>query len=167
MPSASDSVADPAPEFYRRCSEDRGEDNLYLPNWELADWQALFANAAPMSLVSGEPLMRRGDPDRALYFVVSGTLEVSPAAARGGALGGLERELPGSVIGEISFFDGRGRSATVWATRSTHLLRLGLDGFRTFADDRPLRAQELLFALGGVVAFRLRRGEARRDQWPY
>ena len=158
---------DAAADFHRRCVENHGEDNLYLPHWTVEDWQALLANATSLSLTSGEALMRRGDPDRALYFVVSGMLEVSAAASRGGALGGLEREHPGAVIGEISFFDGRGRSATVWAARATQLLRLGLDGFRAFSDQRPERAQELLFALGGIVAFRLRRSEARRDGWPY
>ena len=159
--------ADAAADFYRRCAENHGDDNLYLPNWTLEDWQALFGNATSLSLASGEAMMRRGDPDRALYFVVSGMLEVSAAASRGGALGGLEREHAGAVVGEISFFDGRGRSAAVWTTRPTQLLRLGLEGFRTFSDQRPQRAQELLFALGGIVAFRLRRSEARRDQWPY
>jgi CRP/FNR family cyclic AMP-dependent transcriptional regulator len=166
--SASDAIANAASDFHSRCAADRGEDHyLYLPDWTTGDWQALFANATVISLANGEPVMRQGDADRALYFVVSGALDVSPAAARGGALGGLARQQAGSIVGEIAFFDGRGRSAAVWATEPTQLLRLGLDGFRAFAAERPQRAQELLFALGAIVAFRLRRSEARSDEWTY
>lgn len=167
MTMPTDLALDAAADFYRRCAEARDDDGLFLPDWGLEDWRALFLHATTQILDNGEALLRRGESDRALYFVVGGALEVSAAAARGGALGGLFRETPGSVIGEISFFDGRGRSATVWAIQRTQLLRLDFHGFLAFADERPARARELLFALGRVIAWRLRRGEARRDHWPY
>jgi len=43
------------------------------------------------------------------------TLELRAGLGHGAELGELYREPPGSVIGEISFFDGRPRTATVWA----------------------------------------------------
>jgi CRP-like cAMP-binding protein len=166
MTNSSDAFANAAADFHRRCTRNGGsDDRLHLPDWTLADWQALFANATTIALANGDPVMRQGDTDRALYFLVSGTLEVSPAAARGGALGGLARQQAGSIVGEIAFFDGLGRSAAVWATEPTQLLRLGLDGFQAFSAQRPQRAQELLFALGALVASRLRRNEARSGEW--
>jgi CRP/FNR family cyclic AMP-dependent transcriptional regulator len=168
MAITPDAIASAAADFHRRCSEDHGGDHqLHLPDWTLDDWRALFANAAAVALANGEAVIRQGDADRALYFVLSGTLEVSPAAARGGALGGVARQHAGSIVGEIAFFDGRGRSAAVWATEVTQLLRLALDGFRSFAEERPRRAQEFLFALGALIASRLRRSEARGDRFPY
>ena len=71
------------------------------------------------------------------------------------------RELLGAVIGEISFFDGKPRTATVWATKPTQLLRLDFEGWRAFAAAHPALGNELLFALGRALAFRLRRGEER------
>lgn len=59
------------------------------------------------------------------------------------------------MIGEVSFFDGRGRSATVWAIQRTRLLRVSFEGFQAFAEERRVRARELLFALGSVIAWRL------------
>ena len=108
-------------------------------------------------MAAGDVVIRRGDRERALYFVVGGALEVTASAAGSDALGALSREHPGSVIGEISLFDGLPRTASVWAVEPTELLRLDIDGLHAFAREQPERAHELLFALGRVLAFRLRR----------
>jgi CRP/FNR family transcriptional regulator, cyclic AMP receptor protein len=148
--------------FCQHCATDRGGDALHLPGWAVADWQALFEQAQPVSLASGQVLIKRGQSERALYFVMDGALEVTAGAGQGEALGSMMRELPGSVIGEISFFDGRPRTASVWATQPTQLLRLDHDGWQRFATAHPTLGHQLLFALGRVLAFRMRRGEERR-----
>ena len=155
-------MSDSADLFLRHCGSEGAPESLYLPSWTSDDWRALLSAAAPVTLDSGAVLMRQGDAEGALYFVVDGTLEVSAASGPGAALGNLNRQRSGSVLGEVSFFDGRGRSATVWAIEPTQLLRLDREAFRTFARERPERATELLFGLGRVLAQRLRRGEARQ-----
>ena len=119
-----------------------------------------------MVLASGEVLIKSGESDRALYFVASGALEVTARTDRADALGMMIRELPGAVLGEISFFDGRPRTAAVWATKPTQLLRLDLEGWRAFAAMYPTLGHELLFALGRVLAWRMRRGEERVTDRP-
>ena len=146
------------------CAVDRAGDSLYLPGWSLDDWRELLRQAQPVALNSGDVLIRSGDNERALYFVTSGLLEVTDGASRSESLGRLFRESPGSVIGEISLFDGLPRTATVWATVPTQLLRLDLEGLRSFATEHPARGHELLFALGRVLALRLRRGEQRQKR---
>ena len=155
-------MSDAASLFLQHCGRERGGGSLYLPDWTLADWQALLGAARPVALAAGAALMREGESDRALYFVVSGALEVNVSTGPGAALGHLVRQRAGSVLGEVAFFDGKGRSATVWAIDATQLLRLDHDGFRAFAAARPDRANELLFGLGRVLAQRLRQGEERR-----
>lgn len=146
--------------FHGQGRREGAADSLRLPGWPLEAWQALFAHASPVHLGSGEVLIRRGDQDRALYFVVSGELEVRAHAGGGSdALGQLFRESPGSVFGEISLFDGKARTATVWATKPTELLKLDLSGLQAFNAQHPDRGNELLFALGEVLAMRLRRSE--------
>jgi CRP-like cAMP-binding protein len=56
--------------------------------------------------------MKRGQTKQSLYRVASGALEVN-ASGGGLAMGTLFREGPGAVVGEIAFFDGGQRSATV------------------------------------------------------
>lgn len=159
--------ADVATFFQRHCAVDRAGDALYLPGWSVDDWARLLALAQPVSLGSGDVLIRRGESDRAVYFVASGALEVAVGTDRGDAMGRLFRERPGSVIGEISFFDGRPRAATVWAAKPTTLLRLDHDALLRFAAEHGAHGRDLLLALGRVLAFRLRRGEARRVPQPY
>jgi CRP-like cAMP-binding protein len=77
-------------------------------------------------------------------------------------MGSLFREGPGAVIGEIAFFDGRKRSATVWAIEPTQLLALERADIETFSAQHAARGLELLFALGRVLAFRVRRSEQLR-----
>ena len=48
----------------------------------------------------GERLMKRGESERALYFVAAGALAVDTGSDRGGALGTMVRERAGAVIGE-------------------------------------------------------------------
>lgn len=150
--------------FHAHCAVDRGADALHLPGWSGDDWARLLAQAQPVVLAAGQVLMKRGDSDRAVYLVADGSLEVTGAAGGGDAMGGLVREPTGAVIGEVSFFDGLPRTATVWATRPTTLLRLDQAAVQAFAAASPARGLELLLALGRVLAFRLRRGEARRAQ---
>lgn len=152
---------DSAVAFQQHCREDREGDAPHLPGWSVENWRSLFARTQPVSLASGEVLIRRGDLDRALYFVIAGALEVTARAGRGDALGKLFREQPGSVLGEVSLFDGRPRTANVWATEPSTLLRLDLEALHAFTTEHPALGRDLLFALGRVLALRLRRGEQR------
>ncbi len=148
--------------FQRHCAVDRAADSPYLPEWTVDDWRALLRHARPVALGQGEALIRTGEHDRALYLVASGQLEVTSGAGRSESLGRLFREAPGSVIGEISFFDGLPRSASVWATHPAELLRLDVDGLFAFHAEHPALGHAFLLALGRVLAFRMRRGEDRR-----
>ena len=152
---------DAAASFHKHCLADRGADALYLPGWTIDDWRALFEHGQPVTLQAGGVLIRHGESERALYFVVSGLLEVTGGAQLSETMGRLSRESPGAVIGEVSLFDGRPRTASVWATQPTVLLKLGLPELQAFAAQNPRLGNELLFGLGRVLAFRFRRGEER------
>lgn len=148
--------------FSQHCAADRGGDALFLPGWSAETWRALLQHTQAVALGSGEVLIKSGASDRSLYLVARGALELRAGAGRGDALGSLMRELPGAVSGEISFFDGWPRTATVWATRPSQLLRLDLEGLHAFSAAHPARGHELLFALARVLAFRFRSAEERR-----
>ncbi len=147
--------------FSRHCAQDHGADALYLPGWAVDDWAALLAQAQRLTLARNEVLIRRGQAERSLFLVAGGLLEVSTGGG-GSTMGSLLREGPGAVIGEIAFFDGGQRSATVWAIEPAELLALERTSIEAFAAQHPARGLELLFALGRVLAFRVRRSEDRR-----
>lgn len=147
--------------FHRHCAVDHGADALYLPAWSASDWAALLARAKVVTLARNDVLIKRGEAERSLFLVASGALEINSGGG-GSTMGSLFREGPGAVIGEIAFFDGGKRSATVWALKPAELLRLEREDIEAFDAQHPPRGLELLFALGRVMAFRIRRSEQRR-----
>lgn len=64
-------------------------------------------------------------------------------------------------IDEVSLFDDLPRYASVWAIKPTSLLRLPYDEFVAFKAERMPLANDLLFALGRVLALRVRLAKAR------
>ncbi len=93
--------------------------------------------------------------------MVQGLAEIYSSDGDGMTLGPLSVVTPGSVVGEASFFDAQPRSASVWAIKDCALMYLGLDPFRKFEASQPLLARDVLFALGGTLAARLRSTNAR------
>jgi len=146
-------MADPAP---------HGE-TLLLPQWQIADWSSLFSHTQSVQVVRGRVLIEKDARERALYFVVSGLLEVTTILG-GMAMAAIAKIRPGSVVGELSFLDGQPRSAKVWAIADSELYRLEFAAYEAFADEHPRKACDLLLALGGVVSMRLRNTLAQRGR---
>jgi CRP-like cAMP-binding protein len=129
---------------------------LVVPEWDETAWRELFSYAQPVPIARGELLIQRGDTGRALFFVTSGSLDIVRSIGDS-SLGSVAAVLPGSVVGELGFFDGKPRTAKVWATADSMLLRLDEDGYRRYLQAHPVRAAELMFALGRLMSQRLRR----------
>jgi CRP/FNR family cyclic AMP-dependent transcriptional regulator len=145
-------------------SENREDDLLVLPQWDIDAWCEFFAYTQPTLVPAGSVLMQRGGTERSLFFVTGGVLEVS-ASLDGHSLSPIARIRPGSVVGEIAFFDQQPRSAQVWALEDSALQRLDFGDFQGYAATHPVRTTELLFALGRVLALRLRRAITPRASW--
>jgi CRP-like cAMP-binding protein len=120
--------------------------------WSAEDWRELFSFTDLRHMGAADVLIRRGDPNRTLYFVLHGNLEVEGPLTRVGA---------GSVLGEQSFFDGNPRSASVWAVVESEVAAMTPEQYAAFAARNPTLARELLFALGRILAIRLRRTTAK------
>jgi len=133
---------------------------LVLPQWQQDEWQVFFSHARRLNVPRGRVLIQEDASERVVYFVVSGLLEVTSVLANQ-SLGTIAKVHPGSVVGELSFFDGRPRSAKVWAVADSELYRLDYGDFQRYADAHPRQACDLLMAIGRVVASRLRRTQAR------
>jgi CRP-like cAMP-binding protein len=131
-------------------------DQLFLPEWNGADWNKLLDRTVPRPFRASEVVIQRSATDRALYFVVAGSLEVGITQVDGVSISPLARINVGSVVGEQSFFDGQPRSANVWGVSDGELLRLELEEFRGFGREEPGLARDLMFALARVLSARLR-----------
>jgi CRP-like cAMP-binding protein len=133
-----------------------GGDRLLLLEWSDADWNKLLDCTRPRPFHASEVVIQRGATDRALHFVVAGSLEVGITQVDGVSISSIAKINVGSVIGEQSFFDGQPRSANVWGVADGELLRLEYDDFMRFGQQEPALARDLLFALARVLSSRLR-----------
>lgn len=136
-------------------------DQLSPGAWNDEDWRELFRFTSVRRIKAGDMLIRRGDPDRTLYFILDGDLEVVVHSGDGVSMGPLTRVGAGSVLGEQSFFDGSPRSATVWARDQCDVAAMSPEQYASFEDASPTRARELIFALARILAVRLRRTTAK------
>ena len=147
-------------DFRAGCAATRDE-APWLPDWRDEDWSFLFGFMDIRKVQSGGALIRRGEPDRTLYFVLRGELEIIVQSSDGFTMGRVARVGAGAVLGELAFFDGGPRSATAWAVTSCEVAAMSPDQYGAFELASPGLAHTLLFALGRVLATRLRRTTAR------
>ena len=133
---------------------------LVVGGWGQADWETLFSFAHRVEVGRGRVLIRKQASERALYFLTAGLLEVTSVLSSH-SLGAIATIHPGSVVGELAFLDGMPRSAKVWAVTDSELYRLDFTDYQRFAAAHPRRTCDLLFAIGRVVALRLRHSRTR------
>ena len=149
--------ADPGATIFLRAAADASPDGepLVVPRWQRADWDTLFSHGQYVKVPRGNMLIQQGAAERALYFVESGSLEVISIVSylRVSSIGWFDS---GSVVGELSFLDGKPRSAEIRAVVDSELCRLDFQNYQAFADAHPRKACDLVFAIGRVVALRLR-----------
>jgi CRP/FNR family cyclic AMP-dependent transcriptional regulator len=143
-------------DFRAGCAAARDE-APWLPDWGDEDWRFLFGFVDIRKVQSGDALIRRGEPDRTLYFVLRGELEIIVQSSDGFTMGRVARVGAGAVLGELAFFDGGPRSATAWAVTPCEVAAMSPDQYRAFELASPRLAHSLLFALGRILATRLRR----------
>ncbi len=132
---------------------------LFLAEWSEDDWARLFAYAEQRPFRRGELLIRAGEVDRSLIVIGEGMLDVFVPDGDGGTRKAGEVHA-GEVIGEVAFFDGSPRSASVRAATDGEARVLSREAFDVFAAYEPVLARTLLLELGRVLATRLRAAEA-------
>ena len=119
------------------------------------EWQMIVRSSRSISFKSGEVLLKEGEVDDAVYILVSGKVEVV-ADRSFGRVKRIATIDEGSVFGEVAFFDNCPRSASVRAISDGRVLSISRKSFERISAWNPHLAQQLLFDLGGVLAYRFR-----------
>ena len=120
--------------FAEEAHEDSGE-LLFMPDATAADWATVFSHAEVRQVGEGLALVQAGEQDRALYLLTEGTVGVRLPRDEG-AFKTIDAP---SVLGELAFFDGRPRSATLDALTDVEVVRLDSAAFESLqrARSRP------------------------------
>ena len=137
-----------------------GENITILNDLSEDEWQTIVRSARSISFQKNEFLLQEGQADDAVYILVTGKVEVV-ANRSFGRLKRIATIDEGSVFGEVAFFDKQPRSASVRAITEGRVLRISHKSFDKISAWNPRLAQQLLFEVGGILAYRF------RSEFPY
>ena len=137
--------------FVEEAHED-ASDLLFMPNATATDWATVFSYAEVRQVDEGLAVVQAGERDRALYLLTEGTVGVRLPRDES-AFKTIDAP---SVVGELAFFDGRPRSATLDAVTDVEVVRLDEAGFERLAAAAPELAHLMLRDLARILALRLR-----------
>jgi CRP-like cAMP-binding protein len=137
--------------FAEEAHEDSA-DLLFMPEATAMDWATIFSHAEVRRIGAGLALVQAGEQDRALYLLTEGTVGVRLPRDEG-AFKSIDAP---SVLGELAFFDGRPRSATLDAVTDVEVVRLDVGAFDSLLEDAPELAHAMLRDLARILALRLR-----------
>ena len=137
--------------FAEEAHEDSA-DLLFMPEATASDWATVFSRAEVRRIPAGLALVQAGEQDRALYLLTDGTVGVRLPRDES-AFKTIDAP---SVVGELAFFDGRPRSATLDAVTDVEVVRLDEAGFDRLTRDAPELAHAMLRDLARILALRLR-----------
>jgi CRP-like cAMP-binding protein len=126
-----------------------------------ADWERLVSMMTRRRFGAGDVVIAAGERDQSLAVVASGAVEV--LVGEGRRARPVRVQGPGSVLGEVAFFSGRPRTATVRAVEPSEVLTLDAEAFEVLAARHPDLGRRLLLDLGRILAVRLRQAEGRGD----
>jgi NTE family protein len=118
--------------------------------------RTLASHGEQLTFERGAVLIEQGAPADVLYLVLSGRFSIHV----GGAPAAVAEIGQGQLIGEIGFFAGLARTATVVAVRDSRVLRITREQFATFSHTSPDLLRSIIASLarrlGGVVGPGLR-----------
>jgi CRP/FNR family transcriptional regulator, cyclic AMP receptor protein len=129
------------------------DDLMFMPDATASDWAAVFSFAERLEVAAGLAVVQAGEHERALYLITEGTLAVRLPRDEGPV---KAIEAP-AVVGEMAFFDGEPRSATLEALTDVEGARLDMAAFDRLASAHPELARAMLVDLARILAGRLRR----------
>ena len=119
--------------------------------------EELAVQVEPISLESGEILIKQGEMGDCLYFVLSGRLRASESVPESEKISILGEMGHGDVIGELALLTHEARAATVTAIRDSVVLKLSKQSFEAFAEKNPKQLMPIVRA----AILRLREGNKR------
>jgi CRP/FNR family cyclic AMP-dependent transcriptional regulator len=118
----------------------------------------LLASSEEVSVLTGRTIYETGHVERALFILLSGSVEVDVAAPRAGERSVAELG-PGSVFGESSFFHAHPHSATVKAIADSRLVRIDRDAFDKLLQSNNVAALRVAANAARILAARLQRAD--------
>jgi CRP/FNR family transcriptional regulator, cyclic AMP receptor protein len=110
---------------------------------------------------AGSIIFKEGDPGDFIGFVISGKLEVKKQTEFKGNQLIIALLTKGAMVGELSMFDKRQRSATVEAVEDTSLIIFRSESMESLMQQHPYTGIKILKGLIKILSLRLRKATER------
>ena len=136
----------------RAIAENNSNDAFAL-TLNVQQWETLAGYLQPIATGVGDVLIEQGTHDRSVYFLESGAISVHRVSSKEQMK--LAVLMPGSVVGEGSFFSREPHSANVVVTGAGRVWRLTAIRFAEMSNRQPNMALDIAMALGAVIAKRM------------
>jgi len=121
----------------------------------------LLAQASELAVYgAGMEIFREGAPGDAMYFILSGQVEIIKKTADGKPK--VLALLPkGTVLGEMSLVDSAPRSASAIAKTDVKMVLMEKHAFQRLTDEHPRPACKIMLKLLRTLSMRLRQSDSR------
>jgi len=136
--------------------EIKQEEFIFMSDLSADDWLKIFDLTEIYIFKKGEIVVHSGDTERVLYIVKSGFLEVFIPQKNKTTGKKINNVNEGSVFGELSFFDGRPRSASVRAITDGEIMSLSISAFEILSARDPELSRKMLLDLARILSIRIR-----------
>ena len=136
-----------------RAIADNNSNDAFALTLNVQQWETLAGYLQPIVTGVGDVLIEQGTHDRSVYFLESGAISVHRVSSKEQMK--LAVLMPGSVVGEGSFFSRDPHSANVVVTGAGRVWRLTAVRFLEMSNRQPNLALEIAMGLGAVIAKRM------------
>ena len=126
----------------------------FLSGLTREDLEKIYSAGEAQQFVKGDSMLTEGGSDASVYIVLQGQAQVLILREAGWL--NVASLQPGSVFGELSFFDRMPRSARVSALEECAVLKISQDSFQRLAATDPRLALTLALELGKILSLRVR-----------
>ncbi|MBC7474296.1 MAG: cyclic nucleotide-binding domain-containing protein [Candidatus Sericytochromatia bacterium] len=128
---------------------------LLFEDFSESELQELLSISEPKKFLSGDFLFKEGDNSDSIYIIFSGRVEISTQKKDHDKIS-FPTVVNGTVLGEIAFFDGKPRTASVRAIDNLQAIIISKSSFDELEKNHTKLAIKLLKDILRVTAERLR-----------
>ena len=121
--------------------EDKSTDSLFEFLDNQAERQLFLAYCESRSVANGEKLCTEGELSDAIYFVERGSFDITKATLDGPLR--LSQLRQGTMAGEMAFYTGQARTATIKAVSDSHVKVLSRQALERMRDTHPGMASKV------------------------
>jgi CRP-like cAMP-binding protein len=128
---------------------------VLFENFSEDELRKLLSISKQCKFQSGDYLFREGDESYSMYIIFTGNVEISSSGFKD-KITFQDFSKNGTVLGEVAFFDGKPRTASVRAIDNIVAMQITKDEFSKIEKEDPGLAIKFLKEIGKITAERLR-----------